>query len=394
MSDLPEKVVCFEPIGRIHPSQWSLVDNPPEGYRFTVSRSRMTRTLTDNSVIFDRFRLQVLDRILPLTLAKAWVDDLITPKMNGTDLMYLYNHITARDIPWVVNVEWGHVLVGRCPWWLRHGEPVIEKALASEQCAGVTTWTNMALNSMLYCYDCSAFTNKMQTVYPATAPVEYRRDYNRDRVRLLFVGAANDPASFDCKGGWEVVQVFLALKEKYPKLELTIRSRVPNYIRKQLDGVYGVRVLENWLSDSELDKEFADADIYVVPSHKLQNMAVFDAMRYGLPIVTTWIGSSGNEFVENGVSGLVVSDPPGVCYLGKGNLLTTETTEYFKMLKDVRQNRHRVVPNLVSAVESLVRSPSGREELGRSGRREIENGRFSLAHRNKILKEIFDSAAY
>lgn len=389
MSGISEKLVYFEPAGRIHPSQWPLIDYPPEGYKFTFKKSR---GIVNNNFVFDKLRLQVLDRLMPLNMVKSTFDTISNFSPNGACLQYLYNHTTVREIPWVVSVEWAHILVGRELNWFNLNKRTIERHLKTDYCKAILPWSEMVWRSMLLNYDCTGLGDKMHIIYPAAVPVDYTRDYDRGRVRLFFLGALKDPASFDAKGGWEVVKVFLALKNKYPKLELTIRSGVPRYLREELAKVRGVRLLESALTDEELDNEFKEADIFIVPSHKLHNMAVFDAMRFGLPIVTTQIGATNGEFVENEVTGLVVDSPSEIPYITGNYILTSETVDYGKLIKAVRKYRHKNITQLVKATEALIVSPSLREALGSRGKQEVESGRFSLSKRNKELKEIFDYA--
>lgn len=387
-----EKIVYYEPSGRIHPSQWDLINYPPDGYKFIVQGNRIGEAVVGNTFVFDKLRLQVLDRLMPLNLFKSKIDDIINRVPDGTSLLYLYNHTTLRKIPWVVNIEWAHILVGRDLSYFGLNKSVIEKRLASDYCRAILTWTETAKRSILLNYDCTEFKHKMRVVLPATHSADYDRDYNRGRVRLLFVGALRDPMSFDAKGGWETVQVFLKLCGQYPDLELTLRTLVPEYVRTRLSGMRNVRILSEVLSLEEMEDEFCNADIFIAPSHKFQNMAVLDAMRWGLPTVTTDIGSSSEEFITNEETGLVVSSPKEMPYITDNFILTSETTQYGKLIKAIRRHRHKTVDALARATGYLIEHPEMREKLGMTAKREVDDGRFSLTRRNDVLKEIFDEA--
>ena len=121
-------------------------------------------------------------------------------------------------------------------------------------------------------------------------------------------------------------------------------------------------------------------------------MAVLDAMRWGLPTVTTDIGSSSEEFVKNEVTGLVVPSPKEIPYVIDNFILTSETTQYGKLIKAIRKHRHKTVDDLSEATGYLIENPEMREKLGVAAKQEVDYGRFSLTRRNDVLKEIFDAA--
>jgi glycosyltransferase involved in cell wall biosynthesis len=58
-----------------------------------------------------------------------------------------------------------------------------------------------------------------------------------------------------------------------------------------------------------------------------------------------------------------------------------------------RKTDGEVVKSLVEKASALVEDEELRRRMGRAGRYEIEEGRFSIQTRNNKLKKIFDSCA-
>lgn len=388
-----EKVIYYEPAGRVHPSQWELINHPPDGYKFVVARNAVAGAIVNNSFVFDKLRLRVLDTLLPLNLVKSRVNDIINKPPKDTELLYLYNCVTRREIPWVVNVEWSNVLVGRKPAWFRRGKRIIERYLSSGYCIAITTWSETAMNSILRNYDYSKFKDKLHVVLPAVSSKMIDRDYRTKNLRFLFVGALNDPMSFYAKGGEEAVHAWLWLRGRLPDTELTIRSRVPNHVLIVAQMVPGLRLLTEPLTQVEMDEEYKRADVFIAPAHKFHNMSVLDAMGYGLPVITTDIGSSFNEFVTDDETGIVVPSPKSIPYFVEDeHLLTSETTRYPEMVREIERHSIDAVPRLAEAMHLLATNGELRERLGRRAKWEVDEGKFSIGRRNQALKEIFDGA--
>jgi len=266
---------------------------------------------------------------------------------------------------------------------------MVGRALASEYCRGIITWTGVAKKSILLNYDCAGFEDKIKVIPPAFCSKNYNRDYDRGRVRLLFVGSPDDPEDFVMKGGREVLAVFYKLLAKYKDIELVIRANVPDEIKKSIPPASNIKVIGDRLPQGAMAKLFEDADIYFHPSYKLQNTSILEAMSYGLPVVTTDIGSSCGEYVVEGSTGFIVKNPRKVPFFIDNYILTSETIHRGRLVTDVDR---RVVNDLVERVGALVESPLMREMMGKAGKWEIDYGRFSIRRRNLLLKKVFDGA--
>jgi len=387
---LKDKTVYYEPAGRIHPSQWELINYPPAGYKFITGNNSVNKAVVNNSFVFDKLRLQVLDRLMPLNLTKAWLDSQLNKKIDA-DLIYAYNHIVFREIPWIVNVEWAHILVGRDLRYFNLCKRLIEKALSSVYCRKILTWTETAKQSILLNYDCVGFANKIEVVPPAVHSKNTTKDYSSGRVKILFLGSPSDPNDFKFKGGQEVIQTFIQLNNKYNNLELAIRAKVPQQTMASLVRFKNIRLISKCLSPGALGTVYENSDIFLFPSHKYHNITVLEAMSYGLPVVTTEIGASGGEYVDNGVTGFVVPSSKSLPYFIENYILTSETIHRDRLIKEATPDPD-VVNELVSKTSLLVENPALRKQMGEAAKRTIDYGRLSIKTRNEALKRIFDKA--
>ena len=384
------KKVYFEPAGRIHSSQYNLINYPPDGYQFITSKTLLDKRVIGSDLMFHKLRLQVLDRLMPLNLTKAWLDTFLRKIPEDIDLIYAYNHPVFRKKPWVVSVEWAHVLIGRDMRHFTRYKKLVERLLASDYCRKILTWTEMAKKSILVNFDYSDFEHKIAVVPHVVHRKDFVKDYSQDKVRLLFVGSVNEPEDFEVKGGKEAIQTFVNLNRKYDNLELVIRARVPNHIRSKYAGFSNIRIIEEILPWQLLEQEFKQADIFLFPSHLLQNTVVLEAMSYELPVVTTYIGASGGEFVEDGVTGFVVASSEKVPYFLRNFILTSETIHRNRLIKATQGVDTRVVDELVVKTSLLIESPHLRRKMGKAARWEVDCGIFSIGRRNDRLKQIFD----
>ncbi|MBU1173345.1 MAG: glycosyltransferase family 4 protein [Proteobacteria bacterium] len=394
------KTVYYEPAGRVQNAQWDLINYPPRGYQFTTKTKKgLLDKIVDNSFMFNSFRLQVLDKALPLNLVKAALTT-TTPK--GTDMIYSYNHIVTErtpKTPWVVQVEWPHILIGREPYWVsQRFLRKVEERLLGSNCKKIFTWTQAAKEALRMYPHGGVLQAKTEVIPPAmSSKPNIERTYNKKIINLLFVGSINDIHDFELKGGLEVMEATYALKENYKKIKggykihLTIRARVPRYLKEEASKGHTMEILDQQISKEKLDSLYREADIFVFPSHLAHNHTPLEAMSYGLPVVTTYIGSTFGEYVEDGKTGLVGSPLEStVKYFTKGGLLRSETTERLQMVKEAQSPNYTTVEFLIKSMSKLIEDPELRKKMGEAGRKEIDGGRFSIKGRNEKLKKIFD----
>jgi len=386
------KKIYFEPAGRIHTSQWNLINYPPEGYEFVVSK-------TPDHIVSRDFMFQNVPKLLnflciPPSLAKAILDDSFKKIPDNISLIFTYNRLSFRKIPWVIQVEWVCTPLGYDIKLLRRYRGVLERLLASDYCKGILTWGEPAKKSILLNLNCAGFEHKIRVVFQTVHKKDFTKMYNSDDegVRLLFVGSASRVQYFEQKGGRLALEVFSVLSRKYDDLRLVIRARVPQRIKNEFDieGNSKIKLIEEELSWESLEREFASADIFVYPTYELQNTVILDAMSYELPVVTTDFGSNG--WIDDGVTGFVVETGEEVPYFC-GNLIPIGITPQRRLVTEaVQKPAPKLVERVAEKVSILIENPNLRRRMGETARREVEEGKFSITKRNEKLKRIFDEA--
>lgn len=406
------KILFDPPLGGMHSSFWEIVNYPPEGYEFVISD-----TLWDR--VFDRFVIRnefisanlalagFVNRLFPPRLLKAWLDKSLkgTDKREDIDLVFSLDHIILGRKPWVILITWATALAGLRVSHLKTYRSFIEYQLASPDCRKIITWSDLAKASILANFDGSLFAHKMVVVPLAVHAQDSIKPINASKLKLLFVGTANAPGGraasllgtksffdFDGKGGNEVLQAFRLLSQKYPNLELVVRSGVPAGVRREFAGYPNLRFIEQRIRREDLVDEFRSADIFLYPTHQLTPWTVFlEAMSYELPIVTTNLYAN-SEIVQDGVTGLLIHPSEKVPYYWENLLLPMGSPLQREYMEAIRVPDPAVVEDLVAKTSVLIENPDLRREMGRRARWEVAEGKHSIVRRNQAFKQIFDTS--
>lgn len=385
------KKIYYEPAGRIHSNQWDLINYPPDGYDFVVDNpSKTGEIVTSDFFLFTSRRF--LEWLLPLNLTKAKIESYVKKIPQDVDLVYAYNHPVFHKKPWIVFAEWAHVLVGRDIRHFARYKKLIEKLLASDYCKRILVWSELSKKSLLANFNSSITSDKLEIVPQAVHEKDFVKNYKNGKVRLLFVGSANVPQIFENKGGKEVLEVFSILNRKYNNLKLVIRAKIPQHIKEKYKmtlAMENVRLIEELQPWEVLQEEFTTADIFLYPTHELHNTVILDAMSYELPVITTYMGSTGR--LKDGLTGLVVSSSEKVPYFSEKFIPTGATPQRHLLFRAIQTVDTEVVESLVEKASLLIENPELRKRIGKGARWEIEHGKHSIKKRNEKLKRIFDN---
>ena len=409
---MTRKILFDPPLPGMHSSFWEIVNYPPEGYEFLVPSGPwdrlFDRLIVRNELLSANLALaSFLNRFFPPRLLKAWLDKMLRGRLKGdeVDLIFSMDHIILERTPWVILITWANGLAGLNAKHLRTYRRFIEEHLASGFCRKIITWSEIAKTSILANFDGSSLAHKIVVVPLAFHRQDFVKSHNVDRVKLLFVGTANSPRGrvaallgtkylFDFlgKGGNEVLRAFCTLSQRYPNLELVVRSGVPAAVRQEFENHPHIRFLDQIISREDLVEEFRSADIFLYPTHQLTPWTVFlEAMSYELPIVTTNLYANP-EIVQDRVTGLLIQPSKRVPYYWENFLLPMGSPAHREYLEATRTPDTAVIEDLVEKTSFLIENPEVRRDMGRRARCEVEVGRHSIARRNQTFKQIFDAA--
>jgi glycosyltransferase involved in cell wall biosynthesis len=387
------KKVYLDVAGRVHSLYKELILHPPSGYRFVTnypSWDKISSAATRMERLYV-FQERVLGKIIPVNLSKAYLEK-FKKSPERTDLTYATGHVVFRDEPWVVDMEFVIQLTGYDVAHFRRYKRFIGKVLASKNCKRIICWTESAKKSVLYNMDCEDFAHKIDVVRLAVPKKTFIKKYDcKEKIKLLFVGSANILGEFEFKGGQEVLKAFMILRKKYSNIELVVRSDVPQEIKSMYKGIDNIKLLEDVLPWSEVEREFRSADVFLFPSHSTPGLAILDAMSYELPVITTDVWANP-EMVENGKTGFVIKKSERVPYYVENFIPNWSYNPSTKFMRAIKNVDPEVVNELVEKTSILIEDEKLRRRMGRAGRQEIETGKFSLEKRNNQLKRIFDEA--
>jgi glycosyltransferase involved in cell wall biosynthesis len=373
----------------MHSFYQELITHPPQGYEYLV-RQKYQENIYDKLAQFNLSYLlqrKIINRLFPLNLVKAYIERFRkTPE--GIDLTYAINHLVFRKEPWILDCEYATTIIGGDNGYLKHFKGTVERSLRSKYCKHIICWHEAAKKSLLRNFDCQGFEEKIETILPATIPRNFVKKFNDKKLKLLFVNSSNISGQFERKGGKEVMEAFAILSKKFNNLEMVIRSDIPEKIKNKYTGINGLRIIDNLIPWQEIEHEFKTADIFLAPTHVTPYQVFLDAMSYELPIITidAWANS---EIVEDGKTGIVCQKSNLVKYYTETYLPIWDTPEF---LKGIQTADPRVTDEIAEKTSLLIENAKLRRNMGKLGRWEVENGKFSICQRNEKLKRLFDEA--
>ncbi|MBT9150326.1 MAG: Lipopolysaccharide core biosynthesis protein RfaG [candidate division WS2 bacterium] len=384
------KKMYLDVAGRMYLLYNELINYPPDGYEFVTedaSWGKISKNIANIEFIHS-FQGNVLSKVVPVNLVKAYLDR-FKKIPSGIDLTYSTGHLVFREEPWVVELEFVTHFAGHNYRHFKRYQRTIEKVLKSENCKKIMPWTDAGEKTIFLTIKDKEILDKVESVHLAVHKKNFVKQYNKDKIKLLFVGSANIPKDFDIKGGKEVLAAFSDLNQKYDNLELVIRSYVPRRIKEKYEKVRNVKIIEKTIPWNELEEEFKSADIFLFPSHNTPGVVILDAMSFELPVIITDVWGNP-ELVKDGETGFIIKKSEKIQYYRENFIPNWSAPETLKMIKKI--NDPRVVKELVEKTSILIEDENLRKRMGKSARQEIETGKFSIEKRNEKLKGIFDEA--
>jgi len=367
---------------------------PPDGYKFLTSQGLKESLLARLSKYSWSFPVyEKLSDIIPLVLYLAYLQKWTKKKPAEADLIYSAGLI-FRPEPWVIEIDSLTNLIGmRHVRFFQKYKGLIEREFALNYCKGIFFHSDFARNIALSNLNSSEFVHKMITL-PRAVHKKNANKIQHEGIKLLFVGSANASGEFELRGGKEVLEAFTILVEKHKDIQLVIRSDVPNRLKSKYRNILqhpNVRLIEHILPWEELEAVYQSADIFLFPGYYDCWLIMVEAMSYGLPIVATDVLSVRGELVEDGKNGLIIQRAKDVPYF-KGDFPCAHLRDAEWLNAIYRSTASDVVEDLVDKTSKLIENEQLRHKMGQAGRWEVEQGRFSIERRNKVLKEVFDKA--
>ncbi len=314
-------------------------------------------------------------------------DNVLIPK--NTDLIYAAQHVISTDKSWILDVELASALSGYSDLFFAKG--IIAKKLKQENCKKIIAWSEWAKRTMIQSFDDEIIENKIQVVRYTTDVKKFQKKMEDPTIRLLFMGSANvsNMLNFEYKGIYETIEAFVILQKEFgEKIQLIIKSKIPEELREKIIKNKGIVLVEQMIPEQEVQDLYVTSDIFPHVGYETMNFSVLEAMSYGLPIIAADIFNT-RELIQDGKNGFLIRPTNIKKFYTKYELPNEHSLSY---LKEVRKIRPYVTEKLVERLRLLIEDQKLRERIGSEARKTIEQGEFSITHRNKLLKNIFDEA--
>jgi glycosyltransferase involved in cell wall biosynthesis len=365
------KRVLLEPTWKLHSVFDSLRACPPPGYEFVVVEGAIEKGIGIASKWepFYWFLAQA-SRVAPVALLRSLAAR-VGSRPKDVCLTYATGHVVLRKEPWILDMfgDPPSILSGvnesfpRALW-----AAIVRRILASGYCRKIVVRFRVHEEEFLSYFGDERLAHKLQVVYWGVPKKDFVKEYDENRVRLLFVNSSNfnQAEHFALKGGHELLAAFSELSRRYDNLELVVRSGVPPRVRAELRDNKKVRLIDQPVPWHELEREWRSADIFVLPTWVTPAQGLLDALSYELPIVTTDVGGN-SEIVEDGKTG----------FLAPRRTATPVDRE--------------LAESLCQKLSILVENPELRRTMGKEARR-IAEEKFSIDRRNECLRGILDEA--
>lgn len=401
-----------------HP-QFSNINNPPKGYRFTCSKPNHGK-LSLKEYILRYIRLSYSAYSIALAAIKFAILAYLNGAQSGDILCFLRTRdfkpqlllssrlnlvflpsvpYTFGQYPWIIEIEDSTSLLFP---FVRNGEtlhinfqetpyfPIFKTLLESKQCKGIITHIKSTADNLPKLFNSKKISSKITYIpmgiqLPKTFHV-IRKD--KEDVHLLFNNSWHqDPRSFFLRGGLDVLSAFDKLRKRYKNIYLTVRSYLPPMDSKYLKIIKdnNVRVITQFMTKSDWTTLIKESDIYLLPSARIHVMSLLEAMSYGLPVVVS-DGWGFEEYIRDRINGMIVKGRYNkVAWMDNDTGMLRENYSLMSYPDPI------IVDGMVEAVTSLIEDKSLYQRVSYQARADIET-KYNLDNWNNAFKSALDKA--
>lgn len=290
--------------------------------------------------------------------------------------------ITTLFFPYVINGHSEQVRVTDSPYF-----PIIRTLLKSDNCRAIVTHMASTAEGVKKVFRCPEITAKTFHVPMGIAcPPMFQTHEDEQDVRMLFTNSWHqNPGSFYVRGGLEVLETFQTLNERFDRLELILRTKLPDDLPekyKRLVRQSNVKLIDTFLPVDEFNRLKASCHFYLLPAARIHIMSVLQAMSFGqIPVVSNGWGME--EYVKDRVNGIVVTGREEVSWIDPASGVLRENYTAMHSLDP------SIVDRMVAALTELLNDHPLRMRIAANARQAIEQD-YNLDNWNRGLKSVFD----
>jgi glycosyltransferase involved in cell wall biosynthesis len=359
--------------GNLHSAYQELLNNPPSGVEYVSnSQAKFQQAVSKSSILKSIARKINIPTILNVN--------------TDCPLIHAVQHLVLNNKPWVVDVEHIGTFSGMDPKRERGAVSkfLVRKFLEKKQCKQILPWTFAAKEGMDNLLKSKIIQEKTTVLHAAVHSVDFHKPKS-DQVNFFFVSKF-----FQRKGGYEAIEAFRKIEDKYDNIKMTVVSEIDMPIDKTK---YHKIEFSNPVPRAELyEKYFKTSDVFVYPTfYDTFGLVMLEAMSFGMPVITI-DDFPTKEIVENGVNGFLV-DGYSQRWYDKDKLHDVQNHKLDNLIKShTTQEQQRIINDLSEKMCVLIEDSKLRENMSKNCLSMINGGKFSIAERNKKLKEVYESA--
>lgn len=385
-----EKKILLKPrfIGwPLHSLYSELLTNPPSGFVFNYKNIKNTPFSynVDNKAANPVIK-EIIYQFKPIPYILLQKKQ--QQNFQNYDLVYASQHVLFNsESRWITDLEFANALSAYGN--INHVKNIIRKQLESKNCKAILPWSEWSKQTLLKSIDSKKIKNKIKVIPYTVSSKNIEKKYH-DHVNLLFVGSKNllNSRNIQFKNLKEVVTAFNIINKKFDKISLSIRSTVTPELKKMIKKNPNITLIESYLSENELEKLYLDADIFVLPSHETNGIALLEAMSFGLAVIAIGIYDIP-EIICHMKNGILIEPPKNMKYYTQ----TKCPFDYsWKFSRDMKKSSEYIVECLKDSFQFLIENEDVRRNIGKQAKLTIDNGRFSEEIRKRDLKIVLEEA--
>lgn len=322
-------------------------------------------------------------------------------EIDACDAYFFVGMLPARPLnkPYYIDIEHAsalHNFLHDEATACSHRQAILE-VLRSPMCRGIVPLSQAAAHS-LQSYlgsDEHSLASKTKPIYPAIA--HYQPLFGPQPSKLIPSASANGPFELLFvgkepvgKGLYEVLDAFDQLIQQGFKIRLNIVTLANRALRARLGSVKGpYRLFPPRFSTQELMVELmSKCDLFVMPTHLDSfGMVYMEALSAGTPVIAT-CQFALPEIIRKDCNGILLDHP--ALFLDRAGTPIPRRPEDLQV--DAK-TYHLIVDGLVKHIANLVQDRDHLQFLrGNTGLDFAPGQRFSIEHRNELLRELFGLA--
>lgn len=231
---------------------------------------------------------------------------------------------------------------------------------------------------------CPEVLHKCEIIRLGTRPKLLNDKFDKSNESLNFLCLASD---FIKKGIDLLLEAWFNFPDRMKHKLIIACPNIPNIYKEKAKGENIKIILKAPLSDVERDELHLNADVVIGPLHIDGGANLFEAMEYGLPIITMRCQRSKDQVMNN--NGIIVDVP--FYFYDEGYGLEWPTWDsFYKLLEEAKSKGEFDITKqgFIDAFTFFSKNPDKICKMS-EGSYDLATNEYSLKNRNKRLKEIY-----